>query len=78
MALPKDMQKAEKELQNETLTDEEYDLIRTFGGQLEHFWQEVYKDVDGVEHLSTQEFPAAIIADIATDPNGSCLEVGTG
>ncbi len=69
---------AEKELQNETLTDEEYDLIRTFGGQLEHFWQEVYKDVDGVEHLSTQEFPAAIIADIATDPNGSCLEVGTG
>ncbi len=29
---------SEKELAQETLTDEEYDLIRSFGGQLEHFW----------------------------------------
>lgn len=69
---------SEKELTNQSLTDDEYELIRTFGGQLEHFWQEVYKDTEGVTSLSTQEFPAAIIADVATDPNGSCLEVGTG
>lgn len=69
---------SEKELQNQTLSDDEYELIRTFGGQLEHFWQEVNKDIEGVTVLSTQEFPGAIIADVATDPNGSCLEVGTG
>ena len=70
---------AEKELKNEARTDEEYELIRTFGGQLEHFWREALKDEkqDGSE-LYTTDFPAAIIADVATDPNGSVLEVGTG
>lgn len=70
---------AEKELKNEARTDEEYELIRTFGGQLEHFWREALKDEkqDGSE-LYTTDFPAAIITDVATDPNGSVLEVGTG
>ena len=30
------------------------------------------------EFHSTYAHPAAIVADIATDPNGTCLEVGTG
>ncbi|MBQ7707651.1 MAG: DUF3160 domain-containing protein [Lachnospiraceae bacterium] len=67
-----------KELRNELLTDDEYELIRTFGGQLEHFWQEATKDQAGTDYFTTNEFPAAIVTDIATDPNGACLEVGTG
>ena len=69
---------AEKELREELPTDDEFDLIRTFGGQLEHFWQEVMKDEADKEYFSSDEFPSALVADIATDPNGYCLEVGTG
>ena len=69
---------AEKELQDELPTEEEFELIRTYGGQLEHFWQEVHKDDANDEYFTTQEFPAAVITDVATDPNGSCLELGTG
>lgn len=69
---------ARKELNAETPTDDEFDLIRTFGGQIEHFWQEVYKNETDNEYFTTREFPAAIVADVATDPNGSCLELGTG
>ena len=69
---------SDKELRGELPTDEEFELIRTFGGQLEHFWQEATKDMAGSDYFATHEFPAAIVVDIATDPNGSCLEVGTG
>lgn len=67
-----------KELKEETLSDEEYELIRTYGGQLEHFWQEVYKNEATSTRLTSRDFPAAVITDIATDPNGQVLEVGTG
>lgn len=67
---------SEKELSNTLLTDEEYDLIRNYGGNLEHFWLEAFKD-EG-ENITSGDFPAAIVTDIATDPNGRCLEVGTG
>ncbi len=66
----------EKELNNTLLTDEEYDLIRNYGGNLEHFWLEALKE-EG-ENITSGDFPAAIVTDIATDPNGSCLEVATG
>ncbi|MBQ6470330.1 MAG: DUF3160 domain-containing protein [Lachnospiraceae bacterium] len=69
---------AEKELRNELPTDEEFDLIRTYGGQLEHFWEEVYKHESTSERFTSRDFPAAIVTDVATDPNGSCLELGTG
>lgn len=74
---------SEKELNNETLTDEEYELIRSYGGQLEHFWIEVNRDEPAFKATPSQmdylnENPAAIIADVATDPNGKVLEVGTG
>ncbi|HOZ03693.1 MAG TPA: DUF3160 domain-containing protein [Candidatus Woesebacteria bacterium] len=71
-----------KELRNESLNTEEHELIRSYGGQLEHFWLEVnknepeFKESDRRGYLS--ENPAAIIADVATDPNGEVLEVGTG
>lgn len=69
---------SEKELVNETLTEEEYELIRTFGGQLEHFWFEVYRG-DGLESRSQiSDFPAMLIADVATNPPAEVLEIGTG
>jgi hypothetical protein len=74
---------SEKELNNEKLTDEEYEIIRSYGGQLEHFWLEVNKDEPAFKESSSQrdylnENPAAIVADVATDPNGQVLEEGTG
>ena len=68
---------SEKELKNESLSDDEYEFIRCYGGNLEHFWVEVNKD--NIEDLSySYQAPCPVIADIATDPNGSVLEVGTG
>lgn len=69
---------AEKELAMESLSEEDYELIQSFGGQLEHFWLEALAD-SGVDHPSAvYENPAALIADVATDPNGRVLEVGSG
>ena len=74
---------SEKELNNQSLTDADYELIRSYGGQLEHFWLEVNKDDPAFKASSNQrdylnENPAAIVADVATDPNGQVLEEGTG
>lgn len=73
---------SEKELNNTALTDEEYELIRSIGGQLEHIWYEANRqDIESSE-MSWRDYldenPAAIIADVATDPNGSALEEGVG
>lgn len=69
---------SEKELADKTLTEDEYELIRTFGGQLEHFWYEVFRD-DGLHSRSQlSDFPAMVIADVATSPPDEVLEVGTG
>ncbi len=67
---------SEKELRDEVLTDDEYEFIADYGGNIEHFWYEAIKD-DGGE-ISAQTYPAAIVADIATNPNGEVLEVATG
>ncbi len=70
---------SEKELTNEALSDEEYDFIRCYGGYIEHFWQEANRDKfeDGNIGQSYQ-FPCPVVADIATDPNGTVLEIGSG
>jgi len=67
-----------KELQNENLTEAEYDLIRNYGGDLEHMWDIAMQAETGEEYNSTEEHPASLVADVATDPNGSCLEVANG
>lgn len=68
---------AEKELRGETPTEEEFELIRGFGGSIEHFWKEVNRNE--AEKLTTKEFPAAIVTDIATDgQTGNVLEIATG
>jgi hypothetical protein len=74
---------SEKELNNEKLSDEEYELIRSYGGQLEHLWLEVNKDEPEFKESSAwddylNENPAAIVSDVATDPNGQVLEEATG
>ena len=70
---------SKKELTNETLTEEEYEFIRSYGGNIEHFWIEAIKEQSGSEEgVSAQECPAALVVDIATDPNGQVLEAATG
>ncbi len=73
---------SEKELNNQALSDSDYDLIRAYGGQLEHIWDDInQKDMDAADETQSDylhDNPAAIVADIATDPNGSVLEDATG
>ncbi|MFV0399658.1 MAG: DUF3160 domain-containing protein [Oscillospiraceae bacterium] len=78
---------SEKELANTALTSEEYDFIRNYGGALEHIWDAAKKDelealeaeygyADKASYL--YQHPDAIVADVATDPNGAVLEEATG
>lgn len=72
-----------KELEEETLTEEEYEFIRNYGGNLEHFW---YEAATGAPDFSVWEEGAEgpvhdtpVVADIATDPAfGQILEIATG
>ena len=67
-----------KELTGEKLTDEEFELIEIYGGEIEHFWLDAMKGQTGEEYPSADDYPAALVVDIATDPNGSILEMATG
>jgi hypothetical protein len=69
---------SEKELSNSPLSQADYDLIRTFGGQLEHFWLEALRDNNVQSRSQLWENPAALVADVATAPPDAVLEVGTG
>ena len=71
-----------KELQGEALSDAEHETIRSFGGQLEHIWLETNRENIAKSGMSERDYldenPAPVVADIATDPNGTVLEEGTG
>lgn len=69
---------SEKELLDETLSAEDYDFIRNYGGDIEHFWYEVMSRESGSDWVNSEEYPAALVVDIATDPNGRVLEAATG
>lgn len=69
---------SEKELSNQVLSEDEYELILSFGGQLEHFWSEALMDEGVDDPVAAAANPAALISDVATDPNGKVLEAGTG
>ena len=69
---------SEKELRNETLSEEEYELIRAYGGTLEHFWIEAVQEKSQSPYLEAKEIPSALVTDIATDPNGTVLQIATG
>lgn len=66
-----------KELQGELPTEEEFEFIRTYGGNLEHFWIEAVKN-DAAQEAYDLPISAAVVTDIATDPNGQVLEIATG
>ena len=78
---------SEKELQNVLLTDDEFELIRSYGAQLEHLWLEINREAiekqwegkveDHIKYF-LQSNPAALVADVATDFRGDVLEEGTG
>ncbi|MGD8966289.1 MAG: DUF3160 domain-containing protein [Anaerolineae bacterium] len=64
---------AEKELRGEPLTEEEYETIRFYGGELEHLTM-ASADTPEAEGVGGQVMPeeepqAAVIADVATDPD---------
>lgn len=68
-----------KELTGQEVTEDDYELIRTYGGNIEHFWETAIRSqADDAESISSQEFPAALVVDVATDPNGSVLEEAIG
>ncbi len=78
---------SQKELAYTKLTSEEYDFIRNYGGELEHIWDAAKKDeLDALKaeygYVNKEsylyEHPDAIVADVATDPNGFVLEEATG
>lgn len=71
---------SEKELNGEKLTDKEYELIKGYGGSLEHLFMKAMEDdcQDKAAMQCLDDNPAAIVADVATDPNGSVLQVGIG
>ncbi|MDR3121837.1 MAG: DUF3160 domain-containing protein [Clostridiales bacterium] len=87
---------AERELANAPLSDDDYEFIRTYGGELEHIWDtakhyELSQTVDewsgevvgdnmasALTEYYLNQHPCGVIADVATDPNGSALEEATG
>ena len=63
---------AEKELQGEPLTEEEYSIIRFYGGELEHLTMAAADTPEGEpggQAYMEEEPQAAVIADVATDPD---------
>lgn len=69
---------SEKELKNTPLTDQEYELIRGFGADLEHLWMEALRYDSEQGRPNLYDNPSALVADVANDPNGSVLEEATG
>ncbi|MEO5951539.1 MAG: DUF3160 domain-containing protein, partial [Chloroflexia bacterium] len=72
---------SEKELANQKLTDDDYDLIQFYGGKLEHITINASDPTDsepGNADLNDQD--AAVVADVATGGPGlnQALEEGTG
>lgn len=70
---------SEKELTNQALTEAEYDLIQFYGGRLEHITL-ASSDPSGTgdAEVDINDQDAAVVADVASDPNGFALEEGTG
>lgn len=70
---------SQKELAGDALTSDEYELIRSYGGQLEHFWTQAYNGEVGKGTMRSMTHPAALVTDIASNSDtGTCLEVATG
>lgn len=66
-----------KELTGDVVTGEDYEFIRCYGGNLEHFWKRTVTD-NMDEYVDPAEYPAALVVDVATNPNGEVLEEAVG
>lgn len=74
---------AEKQLRGEALSDEEYELIRFYGAEIEALTfaadDEAFYQGRGVNPMGGQDLQAAVVADIATDlATGSVVENAVG
>ncbi len=72
---------SEKELKGQSPTEEEYELIRSYGVQLEHFWLETLRDQKDPKKGPNQllvDNPAMLVSDVATAPPDTVLEEATG
>ncbi|MFL5806631.1 MAG: DUF3160 domain-containing protein [Roseiflexaceae bacterium] len=74
---------AEKELRNEAPTEDEYTFIRFYGGEIEKLTfaaddAGVYPGAEAPAPMGGEDLQAAVVADVATDPNGQVLEEGVG
>jgi hypothetical protein len=82
---------AEKELENQKLSDSDYEFIKTYGGELEHIWDtakkyelsqtvnpsgEKYESTSGLASYYLDQHPCGVVADVATGQ--LALEEGTG
>jgi hypothetical protein len=67
---------SKKELVEEPLTQDEYDFIRNYGGELETMFLNTL-DPDANRYTAVDDNPAMLIADVASAP-GEVLEEGTG
>lgn len=70
-----------KELKGEILSDEEYAFIRGYGSVLTDLWLATFSEAEKSEtdmRTLLDENPAALVADVATDPNGQVLEEAIG
>jgi len=67
-----------KELEDTSLTEEDYSFIKEYGGEIEHMWYSTFHtNVDYTEVLN--ENPLMLVSDVATDPDsGTVLEEATG
>ena len=67
---------SEKELREELPNEEEFDLIRNYGATLQHLWLRTVKTEGHSDVYKTTDFPAALVTDIATDPDSeTCLQI---
>lgn len=72
------MDVAQRELQGETLTEDDYTRIMYFGGWLEDMTLAAADSDEEYPGMFGDDAMAAIIADVATGVSGNVLEIGTG
>jgi len=70
---------AQQELANQPLTNQDYERLKYYGGELEVMTLAATDPLEGQgRQIFTEDDQAALITDVATDPNGRVLEEATG
>jgi hypothetical protein len=70
---------SQRELAGEPLTEEDYTRIKFYGGELEAITLAAAdQEGEGGSPFFSEPEPAALVADVATDPNGYVLEEAIG